>query len=656
MAIDDILLAEPRGFCAGVDRAIEIVERALAKFGAPIYVRHEIVHNTFVVNDLKAKGAIFIEDLADVPPGATLVFSAHGVSKAVQAEARARGFDVFDATCPLVTKVHVEVAKLAREGYEFIMIGHKGHPEVEGTMGQLSSGIHLVEDVADVARVQPAQERKLAVVTQTTLSVDDAAEIAQAVRQRFPMVREPKHQDICYATQNRQDAVKLMSPEVDIVIVVGSPTSSNSNRLRELAQRLGTESHMVDSADELRPEWFEGKTRVGLTAGASAPEVLVREVIDRLKALGAVSVRTMDGVKETLKFPLPKGLKLDAGAAMASAPAPGAVGLPGAAAPRIDWHAEIERAAARLEGQRERQGAFVRETPLWKLSPEVFGLPATLAASGVEIWLKLEHLQAGGSFKARGMMNRLLAGALPASGVIVASGGNAGIATAAAARALGVPCEVFVPGLSPEAKRERLRALGARVTVAGDAYADALAACLARQRESGALLTHAYDQVEVVAGAGTLGREIEAQGGLPDSVLVSVGGGGLVGGLAAWFAGRSRVVALEPERAPTLFRAREAGMPVDVEVGGIAADSLGARRIGALSWDIVQQHLHEALLLDDAAIRAAQSWLWRELKLAVEPAAALPLAALQTGAYVPRPGEKICLIVCGANVDPATLG
>jgi len=248
MAIDDILLAEPRGFCAGVDRAIEIVERALAKFGAPIYVRHEIVHNTFVVNDLKAKGAIFIEDLADVPPGATLVFSAHGVSKAVQAEARARGFDVFDATCPLVTKVHVEVAKLAREGYEFIMIGHKGHPEVEGTMGQLASGIHLVEDVADVARVQPAQREKLAVVTQTTLSVDDAAEIARAVRERFPLVREPKHQDICYATQNRQDAVKVMSPNVDIVIVVGSPTSSNSNRLRELAERLGTESHMVDSA------------------------------------------------------------------------------------------------------------------------------------------------------------------------------------------------------------------------------------------------------------------------------------------------------------------------------------------------------------------------------------------------------------------------
>lgn len=309
--VEEVILAEPRGFCAGVDRAIEIVERAIAKFGAPIYVRHEIVHNTYVVNELKAKGAVFIEDLADVPQGATLVFSAHGVSKAVQAEARERGFEIFDATCPLVTKVHVEVAKLAKEGYEFIMIGHKGHPEVEGTMGQLSSGIHLVEDVADVARVSPAQTEKLAVVTQTTLSVDDAAEISAAVRARFPSVREPKQQDICYATQNRQDAVKMLSPQVDLVIVVGSPTSSNSNRLRELAQRLGTESYMVDSAAELKPEWFDGKIRVGLTAGASAPEVLVHEVIDRIKALGAVSVRKMDGIQETLKFPLPKGLKLD---------------------------------------------------------------------------------------------------------------------------------------------------------------------------------------------------------------------------------------------------------------------------------------------------------------------------------------------------------
>ncbi len=308
----EILLAEPRGFCAGVDRAIEIVERALTKFGAPIYVRHEIVHNTFVVNDLKAKGAIFIEELDDVPPGATLIFSAHGVSRAVQDEAKARGFQIFDATCPLVTKVHVEVAKLAKEGYEFIMIGHKGHPEVEGTMGQLDSGIHLVEDVADVAKVQPGQTAKLALVTQTTLSVDDAADIAAAVKARFPSVREPKQQDICYATQNRPDAIKIMSPQVDLVIVVGSPTSSNSNRLRELAQKLGTDAYMVDNADELQPAWFEGRQRVGLTAGASAPEVLVREVIDRIKALGAVSVRKMDGIEETVKFPLPKGLKLDA--------------------------------------------------------------------------------------------------------------------------------------------------------------------------------------------------------------------------------------------------------------------------------------------------------------------------------------------------------
>ncbi|MDH4482470.1 MAG: 4-hydroxy-3-methylbut-2-enyl diphosphate reductase [Rhodoferax sp.] len=307
----EILLAEPRGFCAGVDRAIEIVERALDKFGAPIYVRHEIVHNTFVVNDLKAKGAIFIEELSDVPPDATLIFSAHGVSKAIQDEAQARGFQVFDATCPLVTKVHVEVAKLHKEGYEFIMIGHKGHPEVEGTMGQLDCGIHLVEDVADVARVQPGQTDKLALVTQTTLSMDDAADIAAAVKARFPKVREPKQQDICYATQNRQDAIKVMSPQVDVVIVVGSPTSSNSNRLREVAQKLGTESYMVDHADELQASWFEGRSRVGLTAGASAPDVLVQAVIARLRELGAVSVRKMDGVVETIKFPLPKGLKPD---------------------------------------------------------------------------------------------------------------------------------------------------------------------------------------------------------------------------------------------------------------------------------------------------------------------------------------------------------
>jgi 4-hydroxy-3-methylbut-2-en-1-yl diphosphate reductase len=306
----EILLAEPRGFCAGVDRAIEIVERALEKFGPPIYVRHEIVHNTYVVDDLKAKGAIFIDDLDDVPPGSTVVFSAHGVSKVVQAEARERGLEVFDATCPLVTKVHIEVAKLAREGYEFIMIGHKGHPEVEGTMGQVDHGIHLVEDVADVALVQPAQTDKLALVTQTTLSVDDAAQIKAALRERFANIREPKQQDICYATQNRQDAVKVMSGQVDVVIVVGSPTSSNSNRLAELARKLGVDSYMVDSAAELKPEWLQGKSRVGLTAGASAPEVLVERVIARIKSLGAVSVRKMDGIAETVKFPLPKGLKL----------------------------------------------------------------------------------------------------------------------------------------------------------------------------------------------------------------------------------------------------------------------------------------------------------------------------------------------------------
>ena len=311
MKPSEVLLAEPRGFCAGVDRAIEIVERALAKFGAPIYVRHEIVHNTYVVNDLKAKGAIFIEALADVPPGATLVFSAHGVPKSVEREAEQRGFRVFDATCPLVSKVHVEVAKLNREGYEFIMIGHKGHPEVEGTMGQLDHGIHLVEDVADVARVQPAQTEKLAVVTQTTLSVDDAAQISAAVRARFPLVREPKQQDICYATQNRQDAVKLLSPQVDLVIVVGSPTSSNSNRLRELAERMGTPAYMVDSAADLDAAWFKGQSRVGLTAGASAPDVLVQAVIARLRELGAMSVRSLSGVQETMKFPLPKGLKAD---------------------------------------------------------------------------------------------------------------------------------------------------------------------------------------------------------------------------------------------------------------------------------------------------------------------------------------------------------
>ena len=311
LAPQEIILAEPRGFCAGVDRAIEIVERALEKFGSPIYVRHEIVHNTHVVADLKSRGAVFIESLDDVPADSTLVFSAHGVPKSVEAEAARRGFRVFDATCPLVTKVHVEVAKLHKEGYEFIMIGHKGHPEVEGTMGQLASGIHLVEDVDDVERLRPLQTEKLAVVTQTTLSVDDAKEISSAIEAKFPNIRSPKQQDICYATQNRQDAVKMLSSKVDVVVVVGSPTSSNSNRLRDVAANLGALSYMVDDASELKEDWFIGKAKVGLTAGASAPDVLVQEVSARLREFGAVSVRKLDGIQETLKFPLPKGLKLD---------------------------------------------------------------------------------------------------------------------------------------------------------------------------------------------------------------------------------------------------------------------------------------------------------------------------------------------------------
>ncbi len=309
--VQEVLLAEPRGFCAGVDRAIDIVERAIDKFGAPIYVRHEIVHNTHVVNHLKERGAVFIEDLQDVPSGATLVFSAHGVPKSVEREADVRGFQVFDATCPLVTKVHVEVAKLHKEGYEFIMIGHKGHPEVEGTMGQLDAGIHLVEDVNDVANLALPHTDKLAVVTQTTLSVDDAAEILAAVQARFPQVKTPKQQDICYATQNRQDAVKLLSNQVDVVIVVGSPTSSNSNRLRDVAAKHGVPSYMVDHAGELQDDWLQARPRVGVTAGASAPDVLVREVIERLRALGAVSVRSLEGVQEHVKFPLPEGLNLD---------------------------------------------------------------------------------------------------------------------------------------------------------------------------------------------------------------------------------------------------------------------------------------------------------------------------------------------------------
>ena len=304
----EILLAQPRGFCAGVDRAIEIVERALQQFGAPIYVRHEIVHNAYVVEDLRNKGAIFIEDLDDVPAGNTLVFSAHGVSKAVRAEAESRGLSIFDATCPLVTKVHVEVAKMRRQGCEIVMIGHDGHPEVEGTMGQTDAGMHLVETVADVATLQVGSPDQLAYVSQTTLSVDDTADIIAALKVRFPNIIEPKKGDICYATTNRQEAVKFMAPQVDMVIVVGSPNSSNSNRLREVAEKKGTPAYMVDNAAQIDPAWLEGKARIGVTAGASAPEVLVQAVIDRLKELGARSVRALEGVEEHVTFPLPRGL------------------------------------------------------------------------------------------------------------------------------------------------------------------------------------------------------------------------------------------------------------------------------------------------------------------------------------------------------------
>ncbi|MDO9227617.1 MAG: 4-hydroxy-3-methylbut-2-enyl diphosphate reductase [Pseudomonadota bacterium] len=303
-----ILLANPRGFCAGVDRAITIVERALEKYGAPIFVRHEVVHNKFVVDNLKAKGAIFIEDLADVPAGATLIYSAHGVSLAVRHEAEARGFNVYDATCPLVTKVHVEVKKMREAGLDIVMIGHKGHPEVEGTMGQSDAGMHLVETPEDVAGLSVANPEKLAYVTQTTLSVDDASRVVDALRARFPEIRGPKKDDICYATQNRQDAVKTLTAQCDLVIVVGSPNSSNSNRLREVAAKAGTPAYMVDNAGQLQAEWLQGKQHVGVTAGASAPEVLVEGVIQRLRELGANSVATLDGVAENVNFPLPKGL------------------------------------------------------------------------------------------------------------------------------------------------------------------------------------------------------------------------------------------------------------------------------------------------------------------------------------------------------------
>ncbi len=308
----EILLAQPRGFCAGVDRAIEIVERALALFGAPIFVRHEIVHNAYVVEDLRRKGAVFIEELDDVPAGATVIFSAHGVSKAIREEAEERGLRVFDATCPLVTKVHIEVAKMRGDVLDIVMIGHKGHPEVEGTMGQTGSGMHLVETIEDVRVLEVDDPSQIAYVTQTTLSVDDAAEIIAALKHRFPLIREPKKQDICYATQNRQDAVKFMAPQCDVVIVVGSPNSSNSNRLREVAEKRGIPAYMVDSPEQIDPAWLIGKRRIGVTAGASAPEALAQLVVERLRTLGIVNVRKLSGVEEAISFPLPRGLNLPA--------------------------------------------------------------------------------------------------------------------------------------------------------------------------------------------------------------------------------------------------------------------------------------------------------------------------------------------------------
>jgi 4-hydroxy-3-methylbut-2-enyl diphosphate reductase len=304
----EVLLANPRGFCAGVDRAIEIVERALELFGAPIYVRHEVVHNKFVVESLRAKGAVFIEDLAEVPSGSTLIFSAHGVSPAVRQEAEVRGLKVFDATCPLVTKVHLEVARMRKQGKEIIMIGHKGHPEVEGTMGQAEDGMYLVEKPEDVAGLHVGDENNLAYVSQTTLSMDDASRIVTALKQRFPSISGPKKDDICYATQNRQDAVKTLAQLCDAVIVVGSPNSSNSNRLREVARNMGVDAWMVDNAGQIDPAWLSGKTKVGVTAGASAPEVLVKEVIARLEQLGAESVKDLQGVEENVVFPLPRNL------------------------------------------------------------------------------------------------------------------------------------------------------------------------------------------------------------------------------------------------------------------------------------------------------------------------------------------------------------
>lgn len=304
----EVLLAQPRGFCAGVDRAITIVEQALEKFGSPIYVRHEIVHNKYVVDDLRTKGAIFIDDLAEVPAGATLVFSAHGVPPKVKEEAQAKGFRVFDATCPLVTKVHVEVAKMYRDGHYIVMIGHKGHPEVEGTMGQVKDRISLVQTVADVLSLDIPAQIPVAYVTQTTLSIDETADIVAALKNKFPQIAQPKKQDICYATQNRQDAVKLMAPQVQLIIVVGSPNSSNSNRLWELSEKLGVKAYMVDHPSQLQAQWFEGVKRVGLTAGASAPEILAQSIIQRIKEFGPRTVRSLDGVVENTIFQLPKGL------------------------------------------------------------------------------------------------------------------------------------------------------------------------------------------------------------------------------------------------------------------------------------------------------------------------------------------------------------
>jgi 4-hydroxy-3-methylbut-2-en-1-yl diphosphate reductase len=304
----ELLLANPRGFCAGVDRAIEIVERALELHGAPIYVRHEVVHNKFVVDGLREKGAIFIEDMTDVPSGSILVFSAHGVSQAVRHQAKARGLTVFDATCPLVTKVHIEVSRMREQGKEIVMIGHAGHPEVEGTMGQSNGGMYLIESPQQVAGLIVSDALNLAYVTQTTLSVDDASSIIAALKTRFPFITGPKKDDICYATQNRQDAVKILVKQSDVVVVVGSPNSSNSNRLREVAEKVGVPAYLVNDADELLPEWFAGKARVGISAGASAPEVLVQGVVERLCELGATSVRELTGINENVVFPLPKSL------------------------------------------------------------------------------------------------------------------------------------------------------------------------------------------------------------------------------------------------------------------------------------------------------------------------------------------------------------